>query len=70
MLGNIGNVLQQLASALTTGTIPIAVASIAIAACGYGWAIGRISAMWAASVVLGIAVVGAAATLAPLLVSG
>jgi type IV secretion system protein VirB1 len=70
MLGNIGTVLQQLATALTTGTIPIAVASIAIAACGYGWAIGRISAMWAASVVLGIAVVGAAATLAPLLVSG
>ena len=68
MLSNIGNVLQQLATALTTGTLPIAVASIAIAACGYGWAMGRISAMWACSVVLGIAIVGSAATLAPLLV--
>jgi type IV secretory pathway VirB2 component (pilin) len=70
MLGNIGGILQQVGQALSTGTIPTAVAIIAIAACGYGWAIGRISAMWAASVILGIAIVGSASAIASMLVSG
>jgi type IV secretory pathway VirB2 component (pilin) len=65
MLGNIGGILQQVGQALSTGAIPTAVASIAIAAGGYGWAIGRISAMWAAGVILGIAIVGSAGALSP-----
>jgi type IV secretory pathway VirB2 component (pilin) len=69
MFGNIGTVLGQMATAITTGTIPIAVATIAIAAMGYGWAIGRISGMWAASVILGICLVGAASAVATALIT-
>ena len=34
MLGNLGNILSQLASAITTGTIPVALGTIAIAVVG------------------------------------
>ena len=34
MLGNIGSILQQIATSITTGTIPIALATIAIAVVG------------------------------------
>jgi type IV secretory pathway VirB2 component (pilin) len=70
MLGNIGNVLQQIAQGITTGTVPLAIATIAIAVVGVGWAMGRISFMSLAAVVLGIAVIGSAATIAPLLIGG
>jgi type IV secretory pathway VirB2 component (pilin) len=70
MLGNIGNILQQIATGLTTGTIPIALATIAIAVVGIMFALGRISLMLMAGVVLGIIIIGSAATIAPMLVGG
>jgi hypothetical protein len=41
MLGNLGAILQQIAQAITTGTIPIALATIAIAVVG---SFGRLAA--------------------------
>jgi type IV secretory pathway VirB2 component (pilin) len=70
MLGNIGNILQQIATGITTGTIPIALATIAIAVVGIMFALGRISMMLMAGVVLGIVIIGSAATIAPMLVGG
>ena len=70
MLGNLGAILQQIAQALTTGTIPIALATIAIAVVGILWALGRISLMLMAGVVIGIIIIGSAATIAPQLVAG
>jgi type IV secretory pathway VirB2 component (pilin) len=70
MLGNIGNILQQIATAITTGAIPIALATIAIAVVGIMFALGRISMMLMAGVVLGIVIIGSAATIAPMLVGG
>jgi type IV secretory pathway VirB2 component (pilin) len=64
MLGNLGAILQQIAQAITTGTIPVALATIAIAVVGILWALGRISLMLMAGVVVGIA------TIAPQLVGG
>ena len=70
MLGNIGNILQQIATGLTTGTIPIALATIAIAVVGIMFALGRISLMLMAGVVLGIIIIGSASTIAPMLIGG
>jgi len=70
MLGNLGAVLQQIATAITTGTIPIALATICIAVVGVLFAMGRLSFLLMAGVVLGILVVGSAATMAPLLIGG
>jgi type IV secretory pathway VirB2 component (pilin) len=70
MLGNLGAILQQIAQAITTGTIPIALATIAIAVVGILWALGRISLMLMAGVVVGIIIIGSAATIAPQLVAG
>ena len=70
MLGNIGSILQQIATAITTGTIPIALATIAIAVVGILFALGRISMLLMAGVILGIIIIGSAASIAPLLVSG
>ena len=70
MLGNVGAILQQIAQALTTGTVPIALATIAIAVVGILWALGRIQMLLMAGVVVGIIVIGSAATIAPMLVGG
>lgn len=70
MLGNVATVVQQLATAITTGTLVLAVATIAIAITGYMWAMGRMGWYSAACVILGIAIVGAAATIASSLVTG
>jgi type IV secretory pathway VirB2 component (pilin) len=70
MLGNLGAILQQIAQAITTGTIPVALATIAIAVVGILWALGRISLMLMAGVVVGIIIIGSAATIAPQLVGG
>jgi type IV secretory pathway VirB2 component (pilin) len=70
MLSNLGSILQQLATALTSGTIPLSLATIAIAATGALWLFGRISGVHAFSVILGCALIGAASTLASTLVSG
>jgi type IV secretory pathway VirB2 component (pilin) len=70
MLGNLGAILQQIAQAITTGTIPVALATIAIAVVGILWAFGRISLMLMAGVVVGIIIIGSAATIAPQLVGG
>ena len=70
MLGNLGAILQQIAQAITTGTIPAALATIAIAVVGILWALGRISLMLMAGVVVGIIIIGSAATIAPQLVGG
>jgi type IV secretory pathway VirB2 component (pilin) len=70
MLGNLGTILQQIAQALTTGTIPVALATIAIAVVGILWALGRISLMMMAGVVVGIIIIGSAATIAPQLIAG
>ena len=70
MLGNLGAILQQIAQAITTGTIPVALATIAIAVVGILWALGRISLMLMAGVVVGIIIIGSAATIAPQLVAG
>jgi type IV secretory pathway VirB2 component (pilin) len=70
MLGNLGNILQQIAPAITTGTIPIALATICIAVVGVLFAMGRMSMLMMAGVVLGILIVGSAATIAPMLVGG
>jgi len=70
MLGNLGAILQQIAQALTTGTVPTALATIAIAVVGILWALGRISLMLMAGVVIGIIIIGSAATIAPQLISG
>ena len=70
MLGNLGAILQQIAQAITTGTIPIALATIAIAVVGILWSLGRISLMLMAGVVVGIIIIGSAATIAPQLVGG
>jgi type IV secretory pathway VirB2 component (pilin) len=69
MLGNLGTILQQIAQALTTGTIPVALATIAIAVVGILWALGRISLMMMAGVVVGIIIIGSAATIAPQLIT-
>jgi hypothetical protein len=45
MLGKLATILQQIAQALTTGTIPVALATIAIAVVGILLALGRISLM-------------------------
>ena len=70
MLGNVATVLQTLATALTTGTLVLAIATIAIAVTGYMWAMGRMGWYSAACVLLGIAIVGAATTIASSLVAG
>ena len=70
MLGNIGSILQQIATSITTGTIPIALATIAIAVVGILFALGRISMLLMAGVILGIIIIGSAASIAPMLVSG
>jgi len=70
MLGNLGAILQQIAEALTTGSVPTALATIAIAVVGILWALGRISLMLMAGVVIGIIIIGSAATIAPQLISG
>jgi|KBSMisStandDraft_5_1062788.scaffolds.fasta_scaffold793842_2 type IV secretory pathway VirB2 component (pilin) len=70
MLGNLGAILQQIAQALTTGSVPTALATIAIAVVGILWALGRISLMLMAGVVIGIIIIGSAATIAPQLISG
>ena len=70
MLGNLGAILQQIAQALTTGSVPTALATIAIAVVGILWALGRISLMLMAGVVVGIIIIGSAATIAPQLVGG
>jgi type IV secretory pathway VirB2 component (pilin) len=70
MLGNVATILQQIAQALTTGTFITAVATIAIAIVGFMWAMGYMGFRLAAGVVLGIAIVGSAATIASTLVSG
>jgi type IV secretory pathway VirB2 component (pilin) len=70
MLGNLGTILQQIAQALTTGTVPVALATIAIAVVGILWALGRISLMMMAGVVVGIIIIGSAATIAPQLIAG
>jgi len=70
MLGNLVAILQQIAQAITTGTIPVALATIAIAVVGILWALGRISLMLMAGVVVGIIIIGSAATIAPQLVGG
>ena len=70
MLGNLGAILQQIAQSLTTGTVPTALATIAIAVVGILWALGRISLMLMAGVVIGIIIIGSAATIAPQLISG
>jgi len=70
MLGNLGAILQQIAQALTTGSVPTALATIAIAVVGILWALGRISLMLMAGVVIGIIIIGSAATIAPQLIAG
>ncbi len=70
MLSTVGTILQQLATALTTGTLVTAAATIAIAVLGLGWMFGYIGARLAASVILGIAIVGSASTIASSLVGG
>ena len=70
MLGNLGAILQQIAQALTTGSVPTALATIAIAVVGILWTLGRISLMLMAGVVIGIIIIGSAATIAPQLISG
>ena len=70
MLGNLGAILQQIAQALTTGSVPTALATIAIAVVGILWALGRISLMLMAGVMIGIIIIGSAATIAPQLISG
>jgi type IV secretory pathway VirB2 component (pilin) len=65
MLGNLGSILNQIATALTSGTVPTAIATIAIAVVGVLWAMGRISFMLMAGTVIGIIIVGSAATIAP-----
>ena len=70
MLGNLGAILQQIAQSLTTGTVPTALATIAIAVVGILLALGRISLMLMAGVVIGIIIIGSAATIAPQLISG
>ena len=70
MLGNLGAILQQIAQALTTGSVPTALATIAIAVVGILCALGRISLMLMAGVVIGIIIIGSAATIAPQLISG
>jgi len=70
MLGNLGAILQQIAQALTTGSVPTALATIAIAVVGILWALGRICLMLMAGVVIGIIISGSAATIAPQLISG
>jgi type IV secretory pathway VirB2 component (pilin) len=70
MLGNVATVLQQLAQSLTTGTLVTAVATIAIAVVGFLWAMGYMGFRLAAGVVLGIAIVGSASTIASSLVAG
>jgi type IV secretory pathway VirB2 component (pilin) len=69
MFGKLGSVLQQIADGLTSGTIVVAVATIAIAIVGYMWSTSRMSTGTAASVIIGIAVVGSAAEIASALVS-
>ncbi len=70
MLSNLGSILQQLATALSTGTIPTSLAIIAIVATGIMWMTGRLSGMHALAVIAGCALIGAAAPLASTLVSG
>lgn len=70
MLGNLGNILNQLAMAITTGTVPIALSTIAIAVVGVLFALGRISMMLMAGVILGIVIIGSASTIGPMLVRG
>jgi type IV secretory pathway VirB2 component (pilin) len=70
MLGNLGNILSQLATAITTGTIPVALGTIAIAVVGILFALGRLSMLLMAGVILGIVIIGSAATIAPMLVRG
>jgi len=70
MLGSLGSILQNLAIALTTGTVPLALATIAIMVCGVTWMAGRMHIYTAACVVLGIAIVGAASTIASSFMSG
>ena len=70
MLSHLASILQQIAQALGSGTIPIAIGTIGIAAVGILFALGRISMMMMAGVVLGIIIIGSAASMAQLLVSG
>ncbi len=70
MLGNIGGVLQQIASQITTGQIVLAIATIAIAIVGYSWATGHMAFRTMAGVILGIAIVGSAGAIASAIVSG
>ena len=70
MLGNAGPILEKIANEIASGRIPLAVATIAIAVVGYRWMGGHITGERAGAVILGIGVVGAAATIAGLMVSG
>jgi hypothetical protein len=71
MFGAFGGVLQQVATGLTTGTVPLAIATIAIAIVGYAWAVkGWMQAGTAAAAIIGIAIAGGAATIAPMLIAG
>jgi hypothetical protein len=69
MFSQLGAVLQQVATSLGSGPIPLAVAGIAIIIVGLSWAVmGWMQARTAAAVIIGIAVVGSYSTIASALV--
>lgn len=70
MLGNIGNILQQLATALTTGIIPTSLLVIGIAVCAIMFVMGRMSILVLGVVILGGALFASAQTIATAVMGG
>lgn len=70
MLGNVGAVLNQIAQALTTGQIATAIGIIAFFAAGVMIIVGRRHLEALIPAVVGLLLIGSAATLAPMLLGG
>ena len=68
ILGNLGPILQQIATAISgTGAIPVAIATIALAVAFLGWMFGRISALHLGGTIAAIVFLGSLGTIVPMI---
>ncbi len=70
MLGNVGSTLQQIATQFTTGNIPLAIATLAIAGGALMLFTGRLHVLYFLYILIAAALIGSAGAIASTMIAG